>query len=71
MIESEINKNLGVLYQAKLEKKISLEEFNQLMESLVQQKSQIDVRFSKIDQNEMIMNEQLKTDLKYHFSIIK
>jgi hypothetical protein len=71
MIVSEINKNMGVLYQAKLEQKISPEEYNQLKERLDQQKSQIDVRFSKINQNEMIMNEQLKTDLNYHFPDLK
>ena len=43
-IETEINKNMGVLYQAKLEQKILPEEYNQLKENLNQQQNQIGVR---------------------------
>jgi hypothetical protein len=70
-IETEINKNTGVLYQAKLEQKISPDEYNQLKEHLERQKSQIDERFSKINQNEIVINEQLKTDLNDHFPDLK
>jgi hypothetical protein len=70
-IDSEINKNIGILYQAGLEQKISPEEYNQLKERLEQQKSQIDERYFKINQNENQINNQLKTDLKYHFQDLK
>jgi len=70
-IESKINKNMGVLYQAKLEQKISPEEYKKLNDNLVQQKEQIQERYDKINQNEKTINEQLKVDLKQEFPELK
>ncbi|AZV45656.1 hypothetical protein BAOM_p003 (plasmid) [Peribacillus asahii] len=70
-IENEINKNMGVLYQAKLEKKISPEEYKNLKENLETQKTQINDRFLKINQSDQRINEQLKVDLKQQFPDMK
>ena len=66
-IESEINKNIGVLYQAKLEQKISPDEYEKLKDNLNEQKCQIEDRILKINQSDKIINEQLKVDLKQQF----
>lgn len=70
-IENEINKNTGVLYQAKIENKISPEEYNKMKLELDSQKAQINDRLMKINQNEHRINEQLKVDLKQQFPEIK
>ncbi|MEK4822909.1 MerR family transcriptional regulator [Priestia sp. FSL R5-0680] len=70
-IESKINQNMGVLYQAKLEQKITPEEYKKLNDNLVQQKEQIQERYSKIDRNEKTINDQLKVDLKQEFPELK
>ncbi|MFZ0447154.1 MAG: hypothetical protein WAM95_21490 [Bacillus sp. (in: firmicutes)] len=70
-IESEINKNIGVLYQAKLEQKISPDEFEKLKDNLNEQKCQIEDRILKINQSDKMINEQLKVDLKQQFPDLK
>lgn len=70
-IESKINKNLGVLYQAKLEQKITPEEYKKLNDNLMQQKEQVQERYEKINRNEKTINEQLKVDLKQEFPELK
>ncbi|MFD4931826.1 hypothetical protein ACFWMS_23560 [Peribacillus butanolivorans] len=70
-IEKEINKNMGTLYQAKLEQKISPQEYNQFKENLDQQKSQIDEKLLRIDNVDHKINEQLKVDLKQQFPEMK
>lgn len=70
-IESKINQNMGVLYQAKLEQKITPEEYKKLNDNLVQQKEQIQERYTKIDRNEKTINDQLKVDLKQDFPELK
>ncbi|WP_048882997.1 hypothetical protein [Bacillus sp. 445_BSPC] len=70
-IEKEINKNMGTLYQAKLEQKISPQEYNQFKENLDQQKSKIDEKLSKLDTIDHKINEQLKVDLKQQFPEMK
>jgi len=70
-IENEINKNMGVLYQAKLEQKISPEEYKNLKENLEIQKTQINDRLLKINQSDQRINEQLKVDLKQQFPDMK
>jgi hypothetical protein len=70
-IESEINKNIGVLYQAKLEQKISPDEYEKLKDNLNEQKCQIEDRILKINQSDKIINEQLKVDLKQQFPDLK
>lgn len=70
-IESKINANMGVLYQAKLEQKISLEEYNNLKENLSHQKNQIQERYDKLSVNENKINDQLKADLKLEFPNLK
>lgn len=66
-IENEINKNTGVLYQAKIENRIPPEEYNKMKAELDSQKAQINDRLMKIDHNEHKINEQLKVDLKQQF----
>lgn len=70
-IESEINKNIGVLYQAKLEQKISPDEYEKLKDNLNEQKCQIEDRMLKINQSDKMINEQLKVDLKQQFPDLK
>ena len=70
-IESEINKNIGVLYQAKLEQKISPDEYEKLKDNLNEQKCQIEDRILKINQSDKMINEQLKVDLKQQFPDLK
>lgn len=70
-IDAEINKNMGVLYQAKLEQKISPEEYKTIKENLETQKEQINDRILKINQSDQKINEQLKVDLQQQFPDMK
>lgn len=63
-IETKINRNLGILYQAKLEQKIEPEQFFELKQIMDKQKIEIQVRYQNIDKSEQRINEQLKVDLK-------
>ena len=60
-----------LLYQAKLEQKVSPERFEKMNENLDRQKASIEERLLKLDQSEQKINEQLKTDIKQQFPDIK